>query len=216
MIEQQCGRSNSNRYFINVERLKKLQFIHASKTFKTPDEAIVKGANGARFEVEREITKGATDDIKGATDDTKGANGAPNTLITLDTSINSRANGAKPAKKTSKKAEKETNPEVAVFIEGWCDIYEPHWGHKYTVQGWRDGKAIKDLLAASKSDADSMLELVTRAWSNQGGFWCQKSISITSFCSRINEVKAELAKTGDIPESTKRNNLPASMATMPD
>lgn len=98
----------------------------------------------------------------------------------------------------------QPNLEHKLFFELWDEAFQMQFGRSYVFAGGKDGMALKRLLAASKMGASDLLKTATRAWSRIGKgkqWWnCEKAVSITGFCSRFNEILAELHRPmpGDI------------------
>jgi hypothetical protein len=65
------------------------------------------------------------------------------------------------------RTEKNTAPAIAgehgAFIEGWCQNYKSVWKVDYQMDGGRDGKAVKELLAMGILRID-LLEIAKKAW----------------------------------------------------
>lgn len=86
------------------------------------------------------------------------------------------------------------NPEVSEFINGWYQSYKETFSDTYVVNGPRDGRAIKGLLAASKISAKDLLVFAVAAWKRPDAFYCKSAVTICFFCSHFNEIKRELGR----------------------
>lgn len=81
----------------------------------------------------------------------------------------------------------------ARFIAEWAAAFKNDRDAAYKFEGGRDGKAVKALLAFNE-DVDELIALAQAAWKKTGPrfFWCEKAVTIASFASRLNEIRAEL------------------------
>lgn len=80
------------------------------------------------------------------------------------------------------------------FIKLWSEAYNDYFGHTYVFHP-RDAKAVQSLIGSL--DVDQILALAREAWKfrddKRKHFNCQFSVSIHSFHSHLNEIRAELA-----------------------
>lgn len=105
-------------------------------------------------------------------------------------------------------AEIERKKRHTQFMEIWQKSYKAKFGRDYVFNGPRDGKALKELLSATKMSAEALADLAWRAWKCKGRqyFNCEKSVTIHYFASHLNEVMSELGVEGDAPRDTVEDN----------
>ena len=80
------------------------------------------------------------------------------------------------------------------FIKQWTDRYKERFEYDYVFKGGRDGKAVKDLLAAGLTP-ETLMGIAEAAWDHKGDddyFNCQKASTLYGFADRINEIRAEV------------------------
>lgn len=120
-----------------------------------------------------------------------------------DGAKSSEGEGKGDGKPDVDKSAKETHRE---FIELWTESFEMQFGRKYVFQGGKDGQALKRLIAAAKMSAGELMRVATLAWVQKGKlFWnCEKAVTICDFCSRFNQIVAELSRfSKTIPQIQK-------------
>lgn len=198
------GKGKSNRYLINVKWLQTLQPLQCLADKPNPANP----ATVAPFRAKPCNTNPETvapfdgkpcnpNPANPANCDTKPCKAiAPKPSI--DTSIDTPKEQSAPSRKAG--SPKQPNPEVALFIEEWCEDYRQQFGKPYVVSGAKDGAAIKRLLASTGLGPYELMEVAHRAWAcpeePKRFFWCPKANTIAIFASRWNEITTELDKAG--------------------
>lgn len=91
-------------------------------------------------------------------------------------------------------AEADRKKRHTDFIDLWTKSYEAKFKRAYVFNGGRDGRAVKDVLSATKMSASVLADLAWRAWHSKGReFWnCERAITIAYFASHLNEIVSEL------------------------
>lgn len=98
----------------------------------------------------------------------------------------------KPPKKT-KPAKSEESSDHAEFIALWTDAYPKHHsGNAYAMNGARDGKAVKELLKATKESIEDLIGIAVRAWKNRDKFHCKNAATLHGFQNKFNEIRDEV------------------------
>lgn len=97
-----------------------------------------------------------------------------------------------------------TIPESAsptrIFSDLWVAAFHEKFGTKYHFGGAKDMNAIKSLLKSE--NPDDLILIAKAAWDFQNDFDCKHAVSISSFSSQFNKIRAKVGAVKSSKEWT--------------
>ena len=97
---------------------------------------------------------------------------------------------------------KKTSVVIKSPVQEFCDKWEGAHREAFGDKGVLASKRSVATLLACGLSLDALIEVARKAWAMKDAkaFWCPRARSMKTFCDRLDDIQAELAKPNGAPK----------------